>query len=216
MQTLASWGIAVLLLLLRATCRVSIHNDPRDGLRAESRPYAFSILHAHQVAAAINREPGTAAMVSRSPDGELLMRGFRAIGIKTIRGSSSRKGDEKGGRMALTELVAHVKSGLPAYIAVDGPRGPRNHVRKGIAVLSKQSGAAVLNVAVIPTRRLILRNAWDRLQIPMPFCRIDAYFAAPLWPIESESAEAFRYRIERSLNDLELVNDPDEANAERR
>ncbi len=211
MRTLGAWGIACILVVLRATCRVSIHNDPRPALRAAGRPYAFSILHAHQVAAAINREPGTAAMVPQSADGQLLMLGFRAMGIKVIRGSSRNKGSAKGGREALHELIAHVRDGLPAYLAVDGPRGPRGQVRKGIAVLSRESGAVVLNVAAIPNRRWVLRRAWDRLQIPQPFSRIDAYFSEPIYPTDSETAEQYRLRIETSLNDLERQHDPTEA-----
>jgi lysophospholipid acyltransferase (LPLAT)-like uncharacterized protein len=93
-------------------------------------------------------------------------------------------------------------------LAVDGPRGPRNRVRKGIAVLSRKSDAAVLNVVLVPSRRWILQGTWDRLQIPKPFCRIDAYFAEPLWPLPQETVEQYRRRIEFSLNELEASHDP--------
>lgn len=203
-----SWMLGLAMLLLRATCRVTVHNDPRERLRAESIPYAFSILHAHQIAAAINREPGTAAMVSQSGDGQLLMPGFWLLRIKPCRGSSRSARNDKGGRTALNELISHVRGGLPAILAVDGPRGPRNRVRKGIAVLSMESGGAVLNVVLVPSRRWFLRRAWDQMQIPKPFSRIHAYFAEPLRPLESESAEDFRRRIEASLNLLEEAHDP--------
>ncbi|MEN1679091.1 MAG: lysophospholipid acyltransferase family protein [Planctomycetota bacterium] len=211
LRQLEGWFFALSMLILRATCRVRIHNDPRVSLREAGTPYAYSILHAQQIAAAINREPGTAAMVSASKDGELLMPGFRALGIKAIRGSSNSKHGDKGGRRALSEMIGYLKVGSPAIMAVDGPKGPRNHVRKGIAVLSRDSNAAVLNVLMVPTRRWVLRGIWDRLQIPKPFCRIDAYFAEPLLPTEGESVEKFRLRIERSLNDLEREHDPSEA-----
>jgi hypothetical protein len=203
-----SWMLALAMLLLRATCRVSVHNDPRNGLRASAEAYAYSILHAHQVSAAINRETGTAAMVSQSADGQLLVPGFWALGIKAIRGSNRNEQDDKGGRSALNQLIAHVVSGSPAILAVDGPRGPRNHVRKGIAVLSRESGAAVINVVAVPSRRWILQGTWDRLQIPRPFCRIDAYFGEPLRPYDTESVEQYRRRIESSLNELEERHDP--------
>lgn len=206
-----SWLLGLVMLLLRATCRLTIHDDPRDRLRADSEPYIFSILHAHQVAATINREKGTAAMVSQSGDGQLLMPSFWMMGIKPIRGSSRSQRNDKGGRSALSELIAHVRAGSPAILAVDGPRGPRGRVRKGIAVLSVESGAAVLNVVAVPSRRWILRGAWDRMQIPQPFCHIHAYFAEPLRPLESESVEAFRRRIEHSLKTLEETHDPVES-----
>ena len=198
------------MLALRATCSVVVHDDPRDDLRASAARYVYSILHAQQVSAAINRESNTAAMVSQSGDGQLLVAGFRLLGIKAIRGSSGGGQRDKGGRQALAGLIAHVQDGGRAILAVDGPRGPRNRVRKGIAMLSRETGAGVLNVVVIPSRRWILRGTWDRLQIPLPFCRIDAYFAEPLWPLPDETVEAYRSRIASSLNDLEKTNDPEE------
>ena len=206
-----SWVLGLSMLFLRITCRVRVHNDPRGQLKANSENYAFSILHAHQLAAAINREPGTAAMVSQSGDGQLLVPGFWLLRVKAIRGSSRSERNDKGGRSALNGLVEHVKGGSPAIIAVDGPRGPRGQIRKGIAVLSKESGGAVLNVITIPNRRWILSRTWDRLQIPQPFSRIDAYFAEPLRLAEGESIESFRRRIEASLNLLEATYDPEEA-----
>jgi len=207
-----AWLLALAMMILWATCRVRVHNDPRKKLKAAGIPYAFSILHAHQVSAAINREPGTAAMVSQSDDGALLVPGFWALRIKVIRGSSGGKQKrDKGGRAALKQLTDYVQTGHPAYLAVDGPRGPRNHVRKGIAVLSREADAAVLNVCVIAQRRWILSGIWDRLQIPKPFTRIDGYFAEPLMAQQGESIEQYRRRIEASLNDLEIKHDPAEA-----
>lgn len=210
-RVVQSWLLAVAMLVLRATCRVAVYDDPRDRLRDAGAHYAYSILHAHQVSAAIKRERGTAAMVSMSGDGQLLLPGFWTLGIKAIRGSNRSQEQDKGGRRALKELIAHVIRGLPALIAVDGPRGPRNHVRKGIAVLSRESGAAVLNVVAVPSRRWVLRGTWDRLQIPKPFSRIDAYFGDPLWPDEAETVEQYRLRIQASLNHLEQLRDPIES-----
>jgi hypothetical protein len=210
-RSIESWMLALAMLALRATCRISLHDDPRADLRASAEPYVYSILHAHQVSAAIDREEGTAAMVSQSADGELLLPGFYALGIKAIRGSNRSQDHDKGGRSALKQLIAHVRGGSPAYLAVDGPRGPRNHVRKGIAVLSRETGATVLNVVAVPSRRWIVRGTWDHLQIPKPFCRIDGYFAEPIRPRSTETVEQYRLRIETSLNELEASHDPLEA-----
>lgn len=209
-----SWLIAGAIMVLRITCRTRIHNDPRPLLRSKSAPYAYSVLHAHQIAAVINREPGTAAMVSQSADGQLLMPAFWVLGVKAIRGSSSSSQTDshnKGGREALRGLADHLRHGSPAYLAVDGPRGPRNRVRKGIAVLAKQTGAAVLNVLAIPHRRWIIKGVWDRFQLPIPFTRIDGYFGEPLYYQQGEGVEAFRQRIEAQLQDLEFRHDEVEA-----
>jgi lysophospholipid acyltransferase (LPLAT)-like uncharacterized protein len=204
------WGIALGMLILRYTCRVRLETDPRPSLRAAGSSYVYSVLHAQQIAAATCREPGTAAMVSASRDGDFVAVGLRLAGIKTIRGSSRRQDQDKGGLTALRELVEHVRSGSPAYLAVDGPRGPRNRVHKGIAVLSQQTGAAVLNVVAVPTRRWIFKRSWDRFQIPKPFSRIDIFVDPPIWPRPDESIEDYRCRIEESLCHLEVLHDAEE------
>jgi lysophospholipid acyltransferase (LPLAT)-like uncharacterized protein len=199
------------MLILRTTCRARLHNDPRAALRADGARYVYSVLHAHQIAAATCRERRTAAMVSQSRDGDFVAVGLTVLGIKAIRGSSRRRGEEKGGLSALSSLMDHVRAGHPAYLAVDGPRGPRNRVHKGIAVLSQQTGAAVLNVVAVPTRRWIFKRSWDRFQIPKPFCRIDIFVAAPIWPQQDEPVDLYRRRIEQSLCQLESLRDPVEA-----
>lgn len=213
LRFIAAWLIAILLLLTRWSCRVRWHNDPRPSLRQESCPYVYAILHCHQVGAVIAREPGTRAMVSRSTDGDLLVPSLRVNGIVSVRGSTRTKEQSKGGAAALDCLIEHVRGGAPAYLAVDGPRGPRNHVNPGIAKLSFATGAAVLIAVPIPRRRWILTRAWDRFQIPKPFTRIDAFFGPPLRLNDGEDLGTFRQRIEDALTELEEQHDPREAAA---
>ena len=203
--------IAIAILVLRACCRIRLHNDPRPGLRARSQSYAYSVLHAHQISAVIDSEPGTGAMVSRSADGAHLIPSLRVRRIVPIRGSNRRKNGDKGGLAAIDALVEHIAGGAPGYLAVDGPRGPRNRVHKGIAMLSQRTGAAVVNMVAVPTRRWIFTHAWDRFQIPKPFATIDGYFGEPLFPRKDESVEQYRKRIETALNELEQMHDPVEA-----
>lgn len=206
----------MIVLVLRWTCRVRVHNDPRPALRAAGKRYIYSVLHAHQVAAIIDSERGTGAMVSRSLDGQIIVPALWVRGVIPVRGSGGKgRGTGRGGREALDALMEHVRGGRPAYLAVDGPRGPRGYVHKGVAVMARQCDAAVLLMVPVPSRRIILKRSWDRLQIPLPFSRIDGYFAEPVWPIEGETAEQFRQRIESSLHALEKEHDPQEANVAR-
>lgn len=209
-----SWGVAAVVLLLRWTCRVRVHNDPRPKLRSDGVRYIFSVLHAHQVAAIVDAERGTGAMVSRSLDGQIIVPALRVRGVIPVRGSGGKgRGTGRGGREALDALIAHVKSGRPAYLAVDGPRGPRGHVHKGVAVMARTCEAAVLLMVAVPSRRWILKRSWDRLQIPKPFSTIEGYFAEPIFPADDETAEQLRQRIEASLVALEKEHDPQEASA---
>jgi hypothetical protein len=211
LHRIAAWLVAALALALRMTCQVRIHNDPRPALRASGRPYVFATLHAHQLAFAMRPERSTGIMVSRSQDGDLVQTVIWVLGLKAFRGSSGRGNADKGGRDALNELANHVRNGHPAFLTVDGPRGPRNRARKGIAALAQQTGSAVIVAVSIPRRRWILRKTWDRMQIPKPFCKINTYVAEPLYPQQNERVEEFRQRIEVMLNQLERMRDPEEA-----
>jgi len=207
----AAWVAAAAVLLLRLTCRVRFHNDPRPALRRQGRPYAYAFLHAHQLATIVAAEPGTGAMVSRSTDGAVLIPSLRVGGVVPVRGSSRQAGIDKGGVDALTALISHARGGAPVYLAVDGPRGPRNYVRRGIAQLAIEADAVVLVAVALPNRRRILTRSWDRFQIPFPFARIDVIFEQPTLPSDADDAEGLRALIMARLVALEARHDPTEA-----
>ncbi len=207
-----SWAAALAVLILRITCKIHLHDDPRELLRSNGRTYIYAVMHAHQVSAAIDGEPGTGAMVSKNFDGQIIVPALWMRGIVPFRGSGQRKGKaSKGGLAALEQLEQHVKSGKPAYLAVDGPAGPRGVVHKGAAVLSMQTGAAVLPMIAIASKRWVLTKAWDRLQIPKPFARIDGYFGKPLYAAAGESSDSFRLRIQSAIYELEQRHDRSES-----
>lgn len=207
-----AWSAAAAIFALRWTCRVRLHRDPRPALRDRNRSYVYAVLHAHQVSAIIDGEPGTGAMVSRSLDGQIIVPALKIRGIIPVRGSGGRgQRRGRGGLAALEALVEHVRGGRPAYLAVDGPRGPRGTVQRGIASLAIRSDAAIVCLTPVPSRRWILRKAWDRLQIPKPFSRIDAHFAEPIYLQDGETAEQLRLRVEQTLRELEQRYDPTEA-----
>jgi lysophospholipid acyltransferase (LPLAT)-like uncharacterized protein len=214
MNPLIGWLLAGLVLLWRLTCRYAVVNDPRPALRQAGKPYAYALLHAHQVAAVLlNDEPRMAAMVSRSADGDLLVPSLRVRRVQPVRGSSRRDDRDKGGRAALAELIGRTQAGIPALLAVDGPRGPRNMVHRGVVHLALAASAVVLPVVVLPSQRWILRRTWDRLQVPRPFSHIRLIFGAPVVPEPGEDDAAMRDRLAQALRQLEAEHDPAEANA---
>jgi hypothetical protein len=203
-----AWLAAGAVLLLHLSCRLRIHNDPRPGLRRQGKPYAYAFLHAHQIATVVIAEPGTGAMVSRSTDGGLLIPSLRVRGVIPVRGSTQHGSKERGGTEALAALILHSRTGAPVYFAVDGPRGPRNHVRRGIAQLAVEADAAVLVAVARPVRRWVLTRTWDRFQIPRPFARIDVFFGEPTLASEADGPDALRELIASRLNALEAEHDP--------
>jgi hypothetical protein len=208
---LAGWFLALFVFLLRMTCRIHLHDDPRPALRVSKKPYAYAILHGHQLCAVLAAEAGTAAMVSRSADGDFLIPSLKIRRVIAVRGSTRHQGRDKGGPEALELLIAHVKKGKPAYLAVDGPRGPRGTVNRGIAKLAASTNAEIIVAIPVSQQRYILTRAWDRFQIPKPFTRIDVFFAEPLHLDPDENIDDFCLRIEKRLAMLEHEHDPIEA-----
>ncbi len=207
----AAWLGALLLLVWRLTCRYRVEDDPRPALRAAGRPYAYALLHAHQLAAVfVNDERRMAAMVSRSGDGDLLVPALTVRRVLAVRGSTRKKGVDKGGRVALSALADLLASRIPVLIAVDGPRGPRNHVHRGVADLSLSTGAAILPTLVLPTRRWFLSRTWDRFQLPRPFSTIRLLFAPPITATPGEDPDHLRERVRQALDALEAKHDPAE------
>lgn len=211
LNSVFGWLIAFIMLLWRLTCRYRVHNDPRPKLREAKQPFIYAILHAHQISAVfLNDDPVMAAMVSRSADGDLLVPSLKLRRVHAVRGSTRKQGKDKGGREALAKLADFVRQGIPALLAVDGPRGPRNHVHKGVADLALSTGAAIAPAVIVPSRRFILTKTWDRLQLPAPFSLVQLTFAEPIFPAPDESSEALRARVRQALSDLERATDPTE------
>jgi hypothetical protein len=209
---LLGWLLALALVTWRRSCAFRIAaDDPRPALRQRGQRYVLALLHAHQVSAVMLSDERMATMVSRSLDGDLLVPSLKMRNAVPVRGSSMRREVDKGGQRGLDDLAEEVSRGVPALIAVDGPRGPRNRVAAGIIELARRTGAVVIPVVVIPARRWILSRTWDRMQIPKAFTTIRAHFGpgVTVGP-DAEYGEA-RAAIAEALRELERRHDPSEA-----
>jgi lysophospholipid acyltransferase (LPLAT)-like uncharacterized protein len=196
----------------RATLRIRLEKDPRPALRAAGRSYVYAILHAQQLSfILLSDDVPILAMVSASTDGEWLVPLCRARRIVPVRGSSRTRGEEKGGRAALAQLADGVRQGLPALLAVDGPRGPRNSVHRGIVDLARETDACIVVAGVFSNARHILERTWDRTQLPRPFSTLTGRFRPPIDPRTFTDAASLRAHVAAELHALEQAFDPDEA-----
>ena len=209
------WVLGCLMRAWRRTCSVELLDDPRPALRERSIPYVYALLHAHQLSALIANDeaPGRlAAMVSRSADGDILAPILEARGVTPVRGSSQKRGQDKGGLAAIEALRKKLEERTAVLLAVDGPRGPRNHVRRGAITLAQQvEDAVVVPLVLVPSRRIVVTGAWDRLQIPLPFSKVTGWFGAPIEPREEDGVGTLRHEVQVVLTALEENYDPSEA-----
>jgi lysophospholipid acyltransferase (LPLAT)-like uncharacterized protein len=204
---------AMILVVWRLTLRVRIEGDPRPALRAAGRRYVYAILHAQQLNfILLSDDVPILAMVSASRDGDWLVPICRARRIVPVRGSTRRRDEDKGGRAALAKLADGVRRGLPALLAVDGPRGPRNKVHWGVVDLARETDACIVVAGVfLSKRRFVLERTWDRTQLPRPFTTMRGRFRPPIDPRDYPERDALRTRVAEELSALEQAFDPDEA-----
>ncbi len=214
------WILGFALVILRTTCRYRVVGDRRPQLRATGTPYIYALLHAHQISAVfVNDEAPDrlAAMVSRSADGELLVPSLTLRGVRAARGSSRKGTRDKGGQAALAELREWLGDRVAVLLAVDGPRGPRNTVHRGVAKLAQEvPESVVLPTMVVPDRRWFPGTTWDRIQLPKPFSTVTLAMDEPIRPVPGESVEDLRLRIAKALEAMEAEFDPSEAERARR
>lgn len=105
-------------------------------------------------------------LISEHRDGGFIADTMGLIGIKTVRGSSTR-----GGARAMLRMLRLVtKENTDLGITPDGPKGPREVVQPGTVQLAQKSGLPILPVCYA-TKRHRRAGSWDRFYIPLPFTR---------------------------------------------
>lgn len=197
----AAWLGAGVLWLLGRSWRIDLRNAP--GYAAAERagePVLYAFWHARQLPLVFtHRGRGIVVLVSRHRDGELITRILARFGFGTARGSSTR-----GGGAAVLAMRAAAQAGHCIAITPDGPRGPAERAKDGVAFLAAQLGVRVVPVATASHPAWALRS-WDRFRVPKPFARVCVALGEPI-AVEAAAAdgalEAARVRIEDAVRAL--------------
>ena len=137
-----------------------------------------------------------AGLISRHRDGGYLADAMTAVGLKTVRGSSSRGGAAAVKRI-LDECATH-----DVGITPDGPRGPRRKLKPGVAFLASKTGRPVVPTAVACSRPIVLKGSWTDLILPRPFSTVAFCGGPPLFaPPHADRAAlaAFCERVEAAI-----------------
>ena len=163
----------------------------------------FAIWHAHQCGVhACNLQRKTCAMVSSSADGEIISQAANAVGIKTVRGSVSRRGVH-----ASLELIKAIKEeDYCGIITIDGPKGPNRVVKKGIIELAKLANVPIVPAVYWSPQKLFLKfKSWDSFRFPLVGTKLVMLFGDPIYTHEAmtdDEVEEIRKKIEDNLNDM--------------
>jgi lysophospholipid acyltransferase (LPLAT)-like uncharacterized protein len=138
-------------------------------------------------------------LISPSNDGAWLSAFFSLMGIRSVRGSSGKRG-----LPAINELRKKLKQGANVAITPDGPTGPAKKFKNGISVLALHSRADVFLLA-IEYESFWTLNTWDKFRIPKPFSKIFIdYEKFPYEDIQNLTPTEASLRFERALQSMEI------------
>ncbi len=186
---------AALMKLLGVTLRMQV--DDRAGVLNPDfkMPLIWTFWHNRMIAVPLLRirlvpHRRGAALTSASNDGAIIAQVMKSFGLRSVRGSSSRRG-----AAALAELRAVLEMGEDPAITPDGPRGPLYKLSQGVVYLAQQTGAGILPIHIEYSRALRLKS-WDRFMIPLPFSRVHVTFDEIIFVPPDAEPEAERQRIE--------------------
>lgn len=145
-------------------------------------------------------QAGAAALVSRHQDGSYLAEFMVRSGIRPVRGSTARGGDQ-----ALRELLS-VPADDSIFITPDGPRGPHHQLKTGAVFLASHSGRVIVPVVTAVPRSWYFRGSWTGLLVPGLFStcyfRLGAAYAVP--PNQTrEELEQHTARLQARMAELE-------------
>jgi lysophospholipid acyltransferase (LPLAT)-like uncharacterized protein len=143
------------------------------------------------------------AMVSTSRDGQYLSDFLKHFSIRTLRGSSSRKGAN-----ALLGAINVIENNNNVVITPDGPRGPKYQIKNGPVILASKTGCPLIPLAINASKCWMLKS-WDNFQIPKPGAKLTLIIGDPIYVpqgLEGEELEATRKNAEQAL--LAITSDP--------
>lgn len=195
-----------IIRLLGSTCRLRIASGEEHLAVLDDGAAVLSYWHQRTILAApffLRRLLGRdrrdlTLLVSQSRDGELVSRVASRWRFRLVRGSASR-----GGMQAMRSLYRSMRTtGTSPLMIPDGPRGPAQSFKPGVAVLAQMAQAPILPMAFATRRGWRLRS-WDRLIVPKPFAEI-VVVVGPPQPVarglDSAALEMERARLETLLD----------------
>jgi lysophospholipid acyltransferase (LPLAT)-like uncharacterized protein len=190
------------LRLVWLTNRLTI--EPADLYETvePQQPLIIAMWHGqHFMVPFLSRGHRVKVLISRHRDGEINAYAAGRLGIGTVRGSGAlREGDQgvrfdlKGGVGAFKQMLTALADGCNMALTADVPKRARV-AGLGIIKLAQISGRPIYPVAVVTSRRIVLKN-WDRSAINLPFGRMAIVASDPvLVPHDADDAVMEKCRI---------------------
>jgi lysophospholipid acyltransferase (LPLAT)-like uncharacterized protein len=145
------------------------------------QPVIVAMWHGqHFMVPFLSRRHRVKVLISRHRDGEINAIAARRLGIGVVRGSGDHGGrfDLKGGVSGFKAMLTALAEGYNMALTADIPKISRK-AGLGIVKLARFSGRPIYPIAVVTSRRIVLKN-WDRSAINLPFGRIAIVSTEPV------------------------------------
>lgn len=146
----------------------------------------------------------TAAMISRSRDGDLNALVVEKLGVGAIRASGGRSGEEvarRGGVRGFIEVLKALDDGVAVLLTADVPKVSRV-AGKGIVQLARRAGVPIYPIGAVTSRRKRFAS-WDRAVLNLPFGRFVVVYGEPITvppDADDDVIEAKRQEVEAAVN----------------
>lgn len=189
-----------LVRLWGATLRLETSPETLHWLKKIDEPVAFVLWHnrlflVSEVFRRYRQRKPVYGLVSASRDGAWLAAFFSLVGIRSVRGSSSRLGRE-----AVTALVDVVRAGNDIGITPDGPRGPLYDFKAGALIVARRAHAPLFLLGASYESAWQLKS-WDRFYLPKPFSRVRLQ-CIRISPEELKDRDGSAERLRQNLIEL--------------
>jgi lysophospholipid acyltransferase (LPLAT)-like uncharacterized protein len=160
-----------------------------------SRTGSIMVCHWHQsllsvLAPALDSRLRLAVLTSLSGDGDIISSFLESVGIRAVRGSSTR-----GGARAAKDVMGALHDGWTMSMAVDGPRGPAKVVKFGPLEIARRQSVTIIPIAARASCELSFRRSWDAFRLPLPGAHIAMIYGEPIhYPIHEPSPQEMTER----------------------
>lgn len=161
------WVLGMFLRAWSRTLRIKIDHAQFATAARGGEPVVFAFWHNRlfftvRLLRLFRPRQTVVGLVSASRDGAVFAKFVSFLGVRTVRGSSSRFGRE-----AVHRLINELRDGYDVVVTPDGPRGPMYDLKPGVLLAARRAHAPIVLVGVECQACFTLRS-WDRFKIPWP------------------------------------------------
>jgi lysophospholipid acyltransferase (LPLAT)-like uncharacterized protein len=165
------WPFGLLLKMWGRSLRFEVAPEDLKNYEKRDEPVALVLWHnrlflSAEILRRFRHGRPAYALVSASKDGAWLAAFFSLVGMRTVRGSSSRLGRE-----AANALVEMLRAGHDIGVTPDGPRGPCYELKPGALIVTRRTQTPLLIIGA-EFKSAWRMKSWDGFYVPKPFSRV--------------------------------------------